>query len=245
MRYITFAICFVFSGAAHAAITGQWNCDDNAASTTIVATVGNNAALAGGDNTEDKDTTGPGGDYTGGLLMNGTDDYIDTSGTSTGVLDTEAYSVSMWVKFSTTPSNEGLIGAAAAANNPRLRMSDADTVEVTSDTGTIFTYDFGASVGTSAYHHILLTRNTSNSLRVFIDGVESSTGAQTVPGNISYGYFGRRNANYADAAFSGIKIFDTDESTNVATLYAEGQDHAGISPGINAAFGGLNPSGVR
>lgn len=56
-------------------LVGHWKCDDNAANTTILAEVGSNGVLVGGDNTEDLFNV----DSVRGtsLLTNGTDDYIN------------------------------------------------------------------------------------------------------------------------------------------------------------------------
>jgi hypothetical protein len=73
-------------------LVGYWPCDDNAASTTIVASVGSNGTLQGGDNTEDKDNA----DAVRGtsLLLNGTPDYIDLSAAISDLADTDKFTIS-------------------------------------------------------------------------------------------------------------------------------------------------------
>lgn len=59
-----------------AGAVGFWACQDNTASTALLATTGVNATLQGGDDTGDKVAIGPGPDLPSSLLLNGTDDYI-------------------------------------------------------------------------------------------------------------------------------------------------------------------------
>jgi len=200
-------------------LVGHWKCDDNAASTVIVATVGSNGTLEGGDNTNALDVAGPGGSITGGLLFNGSDDRIDLTATGLSFATSTAFSVSMW--FRRVGTNARLIGAGFVATDRIRGVSDtALRAQSTTSSNTDWTVP---SMGTTLWHHVLFTRTTGNSMRVFLDGTESISGAQTVAGAFTLSYLGYSGNAYTDGfRIAQVKIFDSDESGNVASLYAEG-----------------------
>lgn len=196
----------------------HWKLDDNAASTTVVATVGTNATLVGGDNTSTVHVAGPGGSIVSGFLLNGTDDEIDISASSISFATTVAFSVSLWFKRSGTTAR--LIGGTTA--NGRILGSSDTNIQVVNGSGSSLNYTV-PSMGTSSWHHLLVTRTTGNSCRVFLDGTESSSGSQSVTGTIALTSIGKQNSLFSNGfAVAWAKVFDSDESANVAALYAEG-----------------------
>jgi hypothetical protein len=216
-------VACLLGGSAHAAVTQHWKLDDNAASTTVVATVGTNGTLEGGDNTSAKTTAGPGGSITAALDFNGTDDAIDISGASISVASGAAFSVSMWVKFDVDPAASGarLLGNSGATTNNSIRVGIVDTQILARINNADLSFTVPA-LGSTNWHHVLLTKTTGNSFRLFIDGTESSTGALSSANTFSPNRIGRSSAVFSDAKFAQVKIFNSDESANVATLYAEG-----------------------
>lgn len=221
------------------ALVQHWKCDDNAASTTIVATVGTNATLQGGDNTSAKSVAGPGGTITAGLLLNGTDDHIDISASSVSFADNAAFSANIWFKRSGTIAR--LIGTDNSANSRVLVLNDT-TIRFLNAAGVNADYTV-PSMGT-AWHHLLATRTAGESARVFLDGTESSTGAQTVDGAMPFDSIGQQANLFTNGfAVAQVKLFDSDESANVAALYAEGVASASAFPvhyyqQMNAMMGG-------
>ena len=200
------------------ALIQHWKLDDNAASTTIVATVGTNGTLGGGDNTADKTVSGPGGSITAGLSFNGTDDYIDISGAGLSFASGSDFSVSAW--FRSVSGNAGIIGRSAHLVNNSMRSTSDTNIRVRLGADVDFTVP---SLGTT-WHHCLFVKDTSNNGRLFLDGTESSSGSQAM-GTATMNS-NRLGGNFSTTNFSvelaGVKIFDTDESANVAALYAEG-----------------------
>ena len=206
-------------------LTTHWKLDDNAANTTITATVGSNATLLGGDNTSVKHSTdAPGNLITSSFAFNGIDDFFAT-GFST-FISGAAFSFGAWVKFN---SSSGCIWGTNVANGSRIEKT-SDTV-IRYENNNLGSANFTVpSLGTSAWHFILVTRTTGNSVRVFVDGVESSTGAQTVGNGFAPGAVARRDSTtFFDGKLAWLKVFNSDESANVATLYAEGVSAGGGS----------------
>lgn len=99
MRNFLIALFALAAVPAHAALVGHWKFQDNAASTTVVADVGSNATLVGGDNTATITDSGPGGSFTRSLHLDGTADYIALPNMSSAFGGNTAASLTLWVKL--------------------------------------------------------------------------------------------------------------------------------------------------
>jgi hypothetical protein len=202
------------------ALTQRWKCDDNAASTTVIATTGTNGTLAGGDNTSAITVVdGPGTALTRSLDLDGTNDTIDISASSISFASGAAWSISAWVKVDAFSSNLAILGLSGATTN-RIQLQAAGTpVRVSLSSGdTDFTV---SAVSTGAWHHVLVTHSAANALRVFLNGTESSTGAVTVAQTFAPTFIGRANAFRWNGKVCDVRVYDSDESANVATIMAE------------------------
>lgn len=200
------------------ALTHFWKLDDNAASTTVVATVGTNATLLGGDNTSAKHSaTGPGTQITSSFDLNGTDDAIDITGLFSRTSG-QAWSVSAWWNRDAT-GNFGIVGTSGSANG-RITSAGDTIIRVTSSDGTGIV-DFTVSFSSGTWYHVLVTHSAGNSLRCFVNGVESVSGAQTFAKTLTVNTIAKQNAVFLNGRIAWVKLFDSDESANVADLYAE------------------------
>ena len=82
-----------------------------------------------------------------------------------------------------------------------------------------------ATISAETWYHLFVTRTTGNSIRVWLNGTESSSGAQSGYGNFTIDTIGKADTiRYLNARVSQVRIFDSDESANVATYYDEGVD---------------------
>lgn len=213
--------------SAGAALIHHWPLSDNAANTTVDNTVGADGTLEGGDNTSAKTTAGPGGSITAGFDFNGSDDAVDISAASVSFASGTAFSVSLWFNADGVATGR-LMGRDADDNG--IILKTADTTIRVGVQGSAVNYTVGA-MGTTNWHHLLVTRTAGNSVRVFLDTVESSSGAQSLAGLFAPLNIGLRGpGNFSDGPIAGVKIFDSDESANVASLYAEGTASSVVNP---------------
>lgn len=201
------------------ALIQHWPLNDNAASTTVVATVGTNGTLNGGDNTSAKSVAGPGGSITLGFDFNGTDDAVDISAAAVSFATSTAFSVSFWAEWDLTTGRA--IGDSSSSSINRINKTTDTAIILANSVGTTVTFTV-PSLGTTAWCHVLVTRTSGNSARCFVNGVESSTGALALTGTFAPNRVGSTTA-FMDGKLAQVKIFDSDESANVAALYAEGQ----------------------
>lgn len=202
------------------AIVQHWKLQDNAADTTVVATVGTNGTLAGGDNTSTISVVdGPGTAFTRSLDLNGTNDTIDISSSSISFASGSEWSLSAWFKVDAFGANRSLIGNSAATTNLIQLQSTANAFRVTLSSGD---NDFAVpTISTGTWNHVLVSRTTGNAVRLFLNGTESSTGSITIAQTFAPTFIGRANAFRWDGKVCDVRIYDSDESANVGTIIAQ------------------------
>lgn len=220
-RWLSLLLVLAFAAPSTAAQIHGYPLSDNAANTVVDNTIGADAALVGGDNTSVVHTTGPGGTITSGFLLNGVDDRIDISASSISFADAAAFSVSGWIKCTSAPTADCIMGTSAATQ-PCLFAEGDTSIRYRTSASADVTFTVPA-LGTT-WHHVLVTRTTGNSMRVFVDGVESVSGAQTAGGTFAPNRIGRNSdgGTHFNGSMAQFKVYNSDESANVAALYAEG-----------------------
>lgn len=203
----------------------HWKLQDNAASTTVVATVGSNGTLAGGDNTSVlSEADGPGTAFPRSLHFNGTDDYVDVTGI-VSFASGAAWSVAGWMKFDNFTEQQPLLGRSATDNH-RVILATTTSVAINGNSaGAGFTVP---TVSADTWYHVLVTHTTGNATRVFWNGTESSSGSQTIadtfaPNLIARSFGGATPPfnRFMDGKICDVRVYDSDESANVAAIMAE------------------------
>lgn len=192
-------------------------CNDTGATATIDATTGADGTLSSGT-AADIDAAGPGGVWTGALDLGGTKSI--TLGTTLNVASGAELSVSVWSKLNATGSASlALLGRTTNPNY--IASSTTSNLRVRFGTTTI---DIG-HVQTTNWTHYLITKNTSDLVRVFINGSEVGSGQTNTatfnPTHVGTALSGSINHN---GLIAGLELFTSDQSANVATLYAKGSD---------------------
>jgi hypothetical protein len=118
---------------------------------------------------------------TGALALNGTSSYVTTNAVSLGA---GAFTVESWVKTTGTSSNAFIIGFRDPAHSAGIHLTTGGF----NGTG-VGTFRIGGSTGgdiagttridDGTWHHIALTRDSGNALRLFVDGKLEATGSDT------------------------------------------------------------------
>jgi hypothetical protein len=160
--------------------------DDNDGNITAHGTVGADAFLGGGSTTAEVSHAGPGGDIPRSFELNGVDDDVDFSGAGLSYATNEAFSYCLWFRSgSTFPSP--LLGRTANSESSVVQTSDTNIRVRYNNSNADFTVP---SLGSIRWHHLLLVRSTSNSLRLYVDGVQAS-GTTTKVGTFEPTHVGR------------------------------------------------------
>lgn len=196
------------------ALTNHWKCQDNAANTQVANEVGVNGLLVGGDNTSTISVAdGPGTAYPRSLDLDGTADAIDISGAAISFVSGTAFSLSTWFKADAL-SNAPLIGLDGITSD-RILLNTTSVV-VNLDTATTFTF----TLVTGTWYHLLVTRDTSNNVRVFINAVESVTGAVVKAQTFAPDRIGR-STSYFNGKVADVRFWNEDKSADAAAIMAE------------------------
>lgn len=217
---------------------------DSFANTTVTGPIGGNGALLGGDNTSAHRVAGPGPSVPHAFDFNGVDDYVYfSSGFTVGTQVT----LSAWIYLDSYSNNaggndygyrmivEGVDAGNANINDGGIYLGVSGTSNgvlqgAVNWDGTVSAANRcqlnGSVVPLGQWHHVMFTVN-GNTCKLFQNGVQTGTNTFTNigiydPATWLIGKFGTPALNgYFDGKIAQVKIFDTDESANVATLYAE------------------------
>lgn len=197
--------------------------NDNAASTTVVATVGANGTLLGGDNTSVKSTTGPGTGIPLAFDLNGTDDAIDISAAAFSRTAGQEWTASAWVNKDGT-GNYGIFGINGATTS-RITFVGTTTIRVTGAGGT--SVDFAFTFSTATWYNIVVTHTSGDVIRCYSNGVESATGALSLAQTFAPTRVGNQNTVFMDGRMAMAKLAGS--LLDVAALYAEKDSATGIA----------------
>lgn len=197
------------------ALIQHWKLQDNAADAVVAAAVGSAGTLTGGDTTATlSQADGPGVGYPRSLLFDGAADAVDISAAALSFASGAAFSFACWFKAAALGVSRALIGLSSASTD---RVTISGSVVVNLDTGTTFTF----VLNTGTWYHVLVSRTAGNSVRAFVNGVESATGAVSkaetfAPNRLAQGSSSFFQGNIADA-----RVYNSDESANVAAIMAD------------------------
>ncbi len=195
-------------------LIAHWNLADNAASTTVVAQVGTNGTLAGGDNTSVKHATGPNAAIPDAFDTNGSDDEVDISGSSISFASGTACSFRALCNFDQTTGN--IFGIPSSTNGRIVKVSDT---AIAIGPAVSFTL---ASMGTTNWCDVVFTRNASNSGNVYLNGTVSSSGAQTLAITMAPTRIGHGNVGFFDGMLASISVWSRELSASEVTQLYNG-----------------------
>lgn len=190
----------------------SWLMQDNAASTVAVAAVGTNGTYIRNSNLTHS-TSGPGSVLTASFLGNGTSDCLNLPTVS--FADTVPFSFGIYAK---SPNAIGIFaGVTGSIGNRFLKVTSTSLALLNSGaTGVTFTV---SAIDTN-WHHYLITRDSSDNCRLYIDGIQAGS-TQTFSGTWAPAIIGKQNVVYSDCNLAGAKFWDTDEHTNAVAIYGE------------------------
>lgn len=163
------------------------------------------------------------------LTCDGAAKYIEILD-SKKIINGDKFSISMWIKTSTSPQFLTGVHDPGYANNPRYYFaidSGYPKFQSKSSDGTDTFVTSTINVCDNAWHHLAVTINkTTNSIVFYVDGVnEDSDTFTTDPGAATINFFVGRNGatSYATGLIDQIRIYeDVLTQADVTTLYNSG-----------------------
>ncbi len=160
-------------------LVAKYACQDNAASTTVVAATGSNAALVGAGNTSASSFPGPGGLYPLALRLDGIAGAITGTLTAAG---TGAFTIAAYMKAAETTINAYAFDmrATLAASASRTILRGFQDAFYNCYNGAAYPIGGVATnsqmPATTSWQHVCYTWDATT-LKGYIDGVQIITGA--------------------------------------------------------------------
>lgn len=221
MRTLLIAVVgwLALAGVGRAAVTQFWKFDDTGATTTIVATTGTNATSARNASTMTSSSAPAGGSISASFNFVPNNDEIDISASSLSFASGSAFSFSACFNVDSVASSMPITGRSDNTAGA-VRLASSTTIVLRNSVGTDYTFTV-PTISTGTWYHLFVTKTTGNSSRLWLNGTESSTGALTYANTYAPTRIGRTSATYLDGKIAYVRFFDSDESANVATYYAE------------------------
>lgn len=167
-----------------------------------------------------------------GFSFDGVNDYISTSISLTG-----QFSVSMWFNRRTSGTDDGrIIYGNISDADTYLAWIRSSSVVVQGDTTASLKTFLGFTFSNNQWYNIVIIRNISNEVKVFINSIESTSGSQVISATFTLNAIGRYfnatggNAPYQwDGLIDNIRIYNRSISaTEVQQLFQAQRGRYGI-----------------
>ena len=166
------------------------------------------------------------------LSFDGTDDHTRLSST---ISLSGTFTLSAWVKPANISivNNANIIGIESASTD-KIGIRSAPEVQVKlGSSNHIITGDGSNNFTTGAWQHILVVRLANGNSTVFRNGVAFGSPTSTGIYTATFDNIGKfNNSNYSEYGLDEVAIFDTDQSSNISSIY---------NPGIPGDLSSLSP----
>ena len=162
---------------------------------------------------------------TNSFTFDGLGDYVSFS----QVTYTGEFTTSFWIKPDVLGSSF-LVGREANSDYVWLRTVAQIRIRINFSTY-IFTEGGGNNINTGAWNHLLISRDSSNNVSIFLNGASFST-SQVGAGDHRLDQIGKVSTSYYDGNVDETAFWDSDQSSNLATIYNSGvpNDISSLSP---------------
>ncbi len=183
------------------------------------------------------------------LQFDGVDDEILTS---SNFVATGEFTISLWMKPTIFNSNQNILGFGTSGSN-FINPSSATNIRVrTSSTLLNFPETGGNNLVLNAWNHILIYRDSSNNIGVFVNGATFGATSNDT-GSLSLSTIGRGATKRFAGNLDEIAFWNTNKSSDISSIYSGGtpSDLSSLSPvayykmGEEATFVyNVNPEGT-
>jgi len=193
--------------------------DEDAANTDVFDSSGNSVDGTASFNTADNTESGVIGTA---LSIPGTTDKIDLE---SSVLLTDAFSVSAWIKKSAF-STHGICGDQTAYNSGRLTFRTTTSFSLYTASGNS-DITVSSAFPTDEWFHIVVTRDSSDNLKAYVNGTDVTSGSPSQAGNVNVNRVGDNPDDSGWTALAGtmdeFRLFSrVITAAEIAILYNDG-----------------------
>ena len=204
-----------------------WRCGDGDTAPTLTdnGSGGNNGTMTNFSTFSTDVPTAPSFTNTKSIALDGVDDYVSFS----QVTYTGEFTTSFWIKPDVLGSSF-LVGRQANSDYVWLRTVAQIRIRINFSTY-IFSEGSGNNINIGAWNHLLISRDSSNNVSIFLNGASFST-SQVGAGDHRLDQIGKVVTSYYDGNVDETAFWDSDQSSNLATIYNSGvpNDISSLSP---------------
>lgn len=204
------------------ALTNHWPLQDNAATTALDDIVGSgDATLSTGNSSDYSQADGPGTAYPRSILLTN----ATHRATMTATRNSSTSTFCAWVKFPVSAAG-GLKGLVAGINIYILTSGTSSTAGVF-DSSAFRTSGYNLTTPGSGWHHLACVSN-GTSHRWYVDGV--AVGSAITPYTLGTSLTSILGDGFSQgwrSQTADLRLYDTDESANLATIMAEKDSSSG------------------
>jgi len=183
------------------------------------------------------------------LQFDGVDDEILTS---SNFVATGEFTISLWMKPTIFNSNQNILGFGTSGSN-WINPSAATNIRVRTSSALLnFPETGGNNLVLNAWNHILIYRDSSNNIGVFVNGATFGATSNNT-GSLSLSTIGRGATKRFAGNLDEIAFWNTNKSSDISSIYSGGTptDLSTLSPvayykmGEEATFVyNVNPEGT-
>jgi len=137
------------------------------------------------------------------------------------------FTLSLWINPDNVVDNNFLGDGASSNNWIQIKTATQLKVKVAS-TVTTFNESGGNNLTASAWNHVLVYRNASNDVGVYVNGQTFGSPSNNT-NTLTLSTIGRATGIFFEGNISNTAFWTSDQSANVATLYNGGTPEASIS----------------
>lgn len=193
-------------------LVGHWTLDDDTGDTiTDTGSGGNDGTWTDtvNDDVGEETTTGQ---IDNALTFGGTNTRI-TLGTAAELGPTTSFTISAWVKTSSTGSFQGIYAAGSTnADYWTMQLNATNRILLRDDNGPVFTPSI-SSISTGSFQHVAIVKDgdVGNNATFYINGVAdrvTAVGALSNSGTKGIGFRTENNSDYFQGEIDDVRLYD-------------------------------------
>ena len=151
--------------------------------------------------------------------FDGVDDYISFS----SITLSAEFTISAWIKPTNLGSNTSHIISTGTSNSNRIGIYTADTLQIKLGGSNVYLSESGGNdFVQDVWQHVLIVRDNSNNITAFRNGASFGTSVSNSNTGTLDSIFRFNNTRYSSGNLDEVAIWQSDQSSNVASIYNSG-----------------------
>tara|TARA_R100001594_G_scaffold111770_1_gene146597 strand:- start:281 stop:1027 length:747 start_codon:yes stop_codon:yes gene_type:complete len=205
------------------------------------ATIALGLGLGGGKSSTASGRPGGGGSFANdySLDLDGTNDRCSTSvgstsGSNGAISISDEFSISVWFQC-TSSAGWDLIGSGTGGNAWYFGLVKSGSTAYYKQAGGLSAFNSSSVISYNAWHHLLITRDSSDDIKVFLNGNSTpiASGNDNSPMNLDYiGVYYNGSYDPFKGQIDEFAIWDSDKTSSLSDIYNSGAagDLTSLSP---------------